>query len=389
MKYVILFLLTLSLLFPKNAFATYNPLERPNNKYGIHIVDENDLTKAAKLVNSQGGDWGYVTIVIQENERKVEKWNQIFASMHELHLIPIVRLATKIQGQVWKKPQLSEVIPWTDFLDSLSWVTKNKYVILFNEPNHAKEWGGDLNPPEYAQIVSSFSATLKQKSDDFFVLAAGFDTSAPNSSLTMDELAFVKAMIGNQPDIFSKVDGWVSHSYPNPGFTSSVDAKGRGTIATYQWERQMLKNLRVEKKLPIFITETGWPHTEGLPNNKNYFSSEKIAEFIPQAAETVWNDADIVAITPFILNYQSIPFSNFSWQKVGEENFYPQYEAYRNLTKSAGNPLLSQYWLTPTPTITPILTPTSPPQQILGISTGKGVLFSFLSFISKFISLNI
>ena len=39
----------------------YNPLAVPNNRYGIHIVDTNDIPQLPALVNSSGGDWGYVT----------------------------------------------------------------------------------------------------------------------------------------------------------------------------------------------------------------------------------------------------------------------------------------------------------------------------------------
>ncbi len=343
-----LFLVFLT-LFPKAVLAVENPLERPNNKYGIHIVDENDLIKAARLVNSEGGDWGYVTIVIPEAERKVEKWNTIFDIMYELHLIPIVRLATNSQKGVWEKPKLEEVLPWADFLSELKWITKNRYVILFNEPNHAKEWGGDINPKEYAEIVSSFSATLKEKSTDFFILPAGFDASAPNANETMDEVKFLKSMLAAKPDVFSLIDGWVSHSYPNPGFRGSVEAEGRGTIANFVWELEMLKNLGIDKNLPVFITETGWPHSEGLVVNNNYLSSLETAEFIKKAAEKVWNHPNIVAVTPFILNYQSYPFIHFSWQKIGKEEFYPQYDAYRSLPKIAGNPLITETRLTPTP----------------------------------------
>jgi len=383
MKFTLCLFFILLMTFPLNVLAVNRPLDQPNNKYGIHIVNENDLENAAKLVNSQGGDWGYVTIVISENERNVEKWNRIFDDMYKLHLIPIIRIATKAEGNIWKKPRLEEALLWADFLSNLNWVTKNRYVILFNEPNHAKEWGGTIDPKEYAEIVSSFSASLKEKSEDFFILPAGFDASAPNSKETMDEVVFLKSMINAKPDIFSALDGWVSHSYPNPGFNGKAEAKGRGSIATYLWELEMLKNLGVSKNLPVFITETGWPHSEGLTVNSHYYDSSTIAEFIKKTAEIVWNDPNIVAITPFILNYQSVPFAHFSWQKVGEEGFYPHYEAYRTLPKQAGNPLMATSRLTPTPFVSPV---------VLGETTSRGFLekilqpLSFLSFIGRFIS---
>ena len=166
----LLFLFTISAT-PVPAF--YDPLSRVNNKYGIHIIDENDLMSAAALVNSSGGDWGYVTLVIPENERKQEKWQTAFNEMRRLHLIPLIRLATELEGDTWTKPEENQAEIWADFLDSLNWPIKNRYVIIFNEPNHRKEWGGELDPTAYADILDKFISALSNKSEDFFILPAG------------------------------------------------------------------------------------------------------------------------------------------------------------------------------------------------------------------------
>lgn len=343
--------------------AVYDPLSVPNNKFGIHIVNEDDLENASALVNSSGGDWGYAVIVIPEYERSVDKWNAIFEKFRQYHLIPIVRLATQVEGAVWKVPQLSDVIPWVDFLSKLNWVVKNRYVIIFNEPNHANEWGGRLVPAQYADLLASFSAMLKGTSSDFFVLPAGLDSSAPNGNDTMEETKFLKGIINRQPEVLNNVDGWVSHSYPNPGFTGSVNASGRGTIRNYLWEEQLLKSLGFPKNLPQFITETGWPHQEGDKFNRYFLSAEEVANRTAQAANNVWNDNRIVVVAPFILNYQGQPFSNFSWQKPDDDTFYPQYDVYRSVPKIAGDPQLY-------PEITPSLTPI-PTQAVLGIAQNQ------------------
>jgi len=63
--------------FPQPVQATYEPLSVPNNKYGIHIAEMTDLKDAAALVNSQNGDWGYVTLVIQDGDRNTGKWQEL------------------------------------------------------------------------------------------------------------------------------------------------------------------------------------------------------------------------------------------------------------------------------------------------------------------------
>lgn len=317
----------------KPALAVEDPLAVPNNRFGIHILDENDLWDAASLVNSSGGDWGYVTIVIQENDKDSTKWQRIFDRMGALHLIPIVRIAATPQRQIWQKLLPSDIDNWIFFLGNLSWPTKNRYVVIGNEPNHAKEWGGKVDPGEYALYLREISSRLKENSPDFFILPAGLDASATNSQITMDEAVFLSRMQETIPGVFDFVDGWTSHSYPNPGFSGSETAKGKGTIATFEWELSFLKSLGVTRDLPVFITETGWVKTQ-KPNNE-----EKISHQLTYAFANVWNKPSIVAVTPFILNYPNYPFTGFSW-KDRQGNFYQFFEAVRSLPKVKGEPVL-------------------------------------------------
>lgn len=321
-------------------FAINDPLLVPNNKYGIHIIDENDLENAAILVNSSNGLWGYVTMVIREDDMNLDKWQAIFKRMKTYKLIPIIRLATKLSGSMWVIPKDSEAQKWSDFLASLSWPVKNRYVIIFNEPNHAKEWGGTVNPEEYGRLLIKYSQSLKQKNADFFILPAGLDASAPNSSVTVDEVNFLKILLKEHPDVSSYIDGWTSHSYPNPGFRGKITDSGRGTLQTFDWELSLLKDLGINKFLPVFITETGWPHQEGDQTVNSYYSADKVSDLIALTAQTVWSDSRITAITPFLMNYQSAPFSNFSWQIKNKADFYPQFDSYRSIPKLAGLPVI-------------------------------------------------
>lgn len=348
-KITVLFISVLLLLLPGKAYGIYDPLSVPNNKFGIHIIDENDLEKAASLVNSSAGDWGYVTMVLPMNERKTEKWNAIFEKIKNLHLIPIIRIATRISGDYWEKPALEDADNTADFLNSLNWFTKNRYIILFNEPNHAKEWGMTLDPKGYADIQKTYFEALKKRSDDFFIMMAGFDSSAPNSPITMDQVKYIREMMEELPDLGEYLDGWVSHSYPNPGFTGRKEASGRGTIRNFQWERTLLTKLGINKHIPVFITETGWPHNEGDPYNKFLHDPDTVSENMVFAAENIWNDGEIAAVTPFVLNYKGYPFSNFSWVKSDGSGNYPQFEAYQSIPKIAGQPKLKEF-PSPTPT---------------------------------------
>ncbi len=327
-RFFFLILLFLILFFSgaSSALAVTDPFARANNRFGIHIIDENDLGDAAHLVNSAGGDWGYVTLVIRADERNQSRWQKVMDEMRRKHLIPIVRIAGKFENGNWQKLAKEDIDDWVDFLNSLNWVVKNRYVVVGNEPNHAAEWGGVINPAEYAQILKEFSLRLKFVSLDFFVLPAGMDASAPDGRKTMSEANFLRGMLKAEPEVLSYVDGWTSHSYPNPGFVGSSDGYGRGTVRTFLWELDFLRELGVSRELPVFITETGWLNT-----------APGLTERYRQAYGGAWSDKRIVAVTPFILNYQAEPFSAFSW-KASNGTFYDFYEMVRNLPKTKGEP---------------------------------------------------
>lgn len=322
-------LLFLVLIFPVKIFAIYNPTGVPNNKFGIHVADINDIADTAVLVNSNGGDWGYVTMVMQDNDHDFGKWQNIFNQMRRLHLIPIVRLATHPQGNYWIKPEPVDAQPRAQFLNSLNWPIENRYVVLFNEPNHAKEWGNEIDPEGYAEIFVAYAQGLKSASQDFFILPAGFDASATTTSDTLDAGQFINRVVEAKPEIRDLIDGWTSHSYPNPAFSGSPYASGKGTIRSYLWELEYVRILGFTKNLPVFITETGWVNT--IPTGT-------VSKNLLIASSAVWQDPVITAVTPFVFSYQGKPFDNFSWKKLGSSEFYPHYFDYQNLPKGTGAP---------------------------------------------------
>ncbi len=313
--------------------------ERANNKFGIHLArpNEADIKAAAELVNSSGGDWGYVTLVMQDNEMDKEYWQNVFDLLRRYHLIPIIRLATHPSGNKWIRPKQEEAKKWVEFLDSLNWVVKKRYVVLFNEPNHGSEWGGRVDPEDYARVSLAFAKALKEKNSNFFVMLAGFDASAPQRPpYYMDEKTFLfRFMRVFGTDNFEKyVDGWASHSYPNPGFLASPKKRGRGSITTYDWELSLLRSLGVKKRLPVFITETGW--------DRSKVGEKKTAQYFRYAFEKVWlKDKRVVAVTPFLLSYFTHPFDKFSWQGK-DGRFYKVYEVVKNIGKIKGKPEIEE-----------------------------------------------
>jgi hypothetical protein len=320
------------------ALAISDPQSVSNNKFGIHVADTNDLTEAAKLVNGNGGDWGYVTFVIQDDDRNVGKWQEIFNQARRFRVIPIIRIATHVHGDAWVVPDTGQVNAWGDFLNALVWPVKNRYVVLFNEPNHSKEWGGNIDPEGYADTFMAFRDGLKHRSDEFFVLPAGLDTAASSDGEALDADDYLTRMVRHNPGILSGFDGWTSHSYPNPGFAASPYGSGKGSIRSFQWELSRLHDLGLSRQLPVFITETGWMHREGKYFSANLPSAAQVGDYLKIAADTVWKDPSVVAVTPFLLNYQDYPFDHFSMRKLQSSEYYESYGAYLDIPKTRGTP---------------------------------------------------
>ncbi len=320
------------MFFPQQVYAVENPLAVPNNKFGIHILFPEELDQAARLVNGNGGDWGYVTIPIQAGDKNLIKWQAFMDSAKTLHVIPIVRLATEgdyFNTKVWRKPEALDVLDFANFLNSLDWPTKNRYVIIFNEVNRGNEWGGSPNPEEYTDILHYASIVFKSKSQDFFIIAAGLDNAAENIAGTaINEYDFIRSMYNFDPDIFNQIDGLGSHSYPNPGFTQPPSKQNNKSIASFRYERSFVENLG-QKRLPIFITETGW--------SENSLSQSTIASYYQDAFTSVWLDDDIIAVTPFLLRAGIGEFTVFSFI---DSNGSPkaQYATLERMEKVKGNP---------------------------------------------------
>ncbi len=325
-----------TILFTGNCFAIVNPLDKPNNKIGVHILFPTEISQASDLVNSSGGDWGYVTIPIQAGNKDLVIWQKFMDDAAKMHIIPIVRISTDddyFNTTVWRKPTYLDIQDFANFLNSLNWPTKNRYVIIFNEPNRGDEWGGTPNPGEYATLLSYAVNVFKSKNPDFFIISAGFDNAAiTNGTDSMDEFDYMKAMNDAVPGIFNQIDGIASHSYPNPAFSASPQKQDGESIASYRFEQQLAAQMS-NKQLPIFITETGW-------SNK-ILSNATISSYYQTAFSSVWTDPSIVAITPFLLQGSGSPFADLSLMD-SSHNPTPVYTTIKSYIKIKGNPVIGK-----------------------------------------------
>ena len=324
---------------PNNAKSV---IPSPNNRFGIHLNEpENDIADAKTLVNTNG-DWGWVVMVIRANDRNKEKWQKIFNRLREDHLIPVVRIAGRPNSAgFWERPSESDANEWADFLDDLIWPTKTRFVTIYNEPNHAQEWGGSVDPADYANRFVEQAKKFKEKSNDFFILNGAIDAATPNE---MPQFAsfeyFITEAVNSNSEFLDSIDGWASHSYPSPDFAASVTNTGKASVKSYVYEKAFLESLGAKIDY-VFVTETGWKHSEGVENDPSRISSEEAARRYKIGFESVWTEDYLVMVAPFIIDYADKPFDNFSFinpKVLGErsERFLPNFEVIKNLPKTVG-----------------------------------------------------
>ena len=333
MKKIILIFILLLILSAKPAAAIYNPLSHTNNKFGIHILFTSEISEASTLINSSGGDWGYVTIPIKSSDRDLVKWQKFMDDCKKYHVIPIIRLATDgdyFDKVSWSKPTDYDVLDFANFLNNLSWPTKNRYIVVFNETNRGDEWGGTPDASEYADILNYSVDIFKEKNKDFFIIMGGLDNASINiSGKSINNYTYMYQMEDAVPGIFSKIDGIASHSYPNPAF-SMPPSKSNTGIYSFYYQRQLARELS-GKDLPVFITETGWSSDAVSESTQSIYYINAFSDY--------WNDSGIVAITPFLFHAEQGSFSNFSFIKNSSKT--KMYDIYKNFPKEKGDPELA------------------------------------------------
>lgn len=319
-------------------YSYYVPTDRlwkKNNKFGLYVyAEESQMFEIAqKLVNSNGGEWGYVLIPYNIKDMDFNKWSRVFEQLRNKKLIPIIQLWEVDTSDYKQQTQKA-----ADFLNSFVWPIKYKYVSVYNETNDSKFWFGNINPGEYAKILDYTIKTFKKENEDFFLINGAFNATASSDDLNMDEFSYMKKMNQKVPGIFEKLDGWASHAYPQPNFSGDPNTSGRWGIRAYEDELKFLKeDLGVKEDLPVFITETGWAHAEGAVYNPAYLPVKQVAENLKKAYEDYWlKDDRVRAVTPFTIRYDP-PFDHFSW--VDQNNIpYLQYEVIKSLPKVKGEP---------------------------------------------------
>jgi hypothetical protein len=300
---------------------------RENSVYGIHLMNTGELNQASQLLNPTPNEqWNYVTVPLTlEDLKKPNEWKAFFAEAKDKKMIPIVRLMTRFENGAWQVPTKKNIVDYFTFLSSLDWPTDKRYVIVFNEVNHAKEWGGRIDPQSYADVLSFTADWAHSEAKNYQVLPAAMDLAAPNGHATKEAFTYLNEMRAYNSQVFASIDIWNSHSYPNPAFSASPVKTGKNSMRGYQNELAYLKE-KTGRDFQTFITETGW--------EENTATRRWLSSYYQYTSDNIWSDERVIAVTPFVLNGDPGPFSGFSFL---DRNGKPttQYRAYQQVIKQS------------------------------------------------------
>lgn len=306
-------------------FAVTPVAAREHSVFGIHLMHLGELEQANQLLNPKPNEeWNYLTVPLTLADLdKPDQWQSFFDQARQQRMIPVVRLMTRFENGAWTVPTKKEVTQYFTFLSQLDWPTDQRHVIIFNEVNHAKEWGGRIDPEAYAAILRFSSDWARTEGKNYRLLPAAMDLAAPNGPVTREAFSYLQAMLTADPQIFETFDYWNSHSYPNPAFSSSPTRTGQNSMRGFTHELAFAKE-KTGRDFQVFITETGWEENRG--------TSRWLSSYYQYTVDHIWSDQRVVAVTPFVLQGDPGPFAAFSFlNRLGQPT--TQYRAYQQVIR--------------------------------------------------------
>lgn len=277
---------------------------------GMHVLNPSEFSQVEEAFRPlrQDGEPLYITVPFTLDDlNRLPEWQKAFDLAQEKNIVPLVRLSTRYNPEkdAWEVPTQKNIVDEAKALSSLRWPQTKRHVIFFNETNHAKEWGGSIDPHSFAEMTLFALDWFGTEQAEYVLLPAAMDLAAPDGKSTKEAFGYWREVLGSKPEILDKISAWNSHSYPNPGFSSSPRDTGKNRLDGFKHELAFLKKF-TDRELSVYITETGWQRTSVL--------DKRLASYYSQALKGVWSDPAVVAVTPFIFAGSPGPFSGFSFR---------------------------------------------------------------------------
>lgn len=333
----------------------------PTNRFGIGFVgpgDTADLERAANLA----GPGGYVKLIfpgiVRDTPGPDPSWSAAVRDAYARDLVPVIRMGPP-WGDTFVRDQSdpgSGYRRYTQLAAAYRRVVQGLplrpgwplYVEVHNEPNLCYEWrcragsvpgdwiSGDQIAAEYAAMLRDVADALHAIGDARIrVLNAGLapgdvrrcQCGGDGYEAGATTLDFLRAMQSAVPDIFRRLDGFASHSYPAEGFGYGFFVpfdRARTGLLVFERELEVVGR----SDLPVFMTETGWCQP-GPRCPMNGGSRDQIADWTERAYQEIWlTHPRIRAVMPFVL--RDVGWNDFAWVDPGGSP-YPVYNRIRAL----------------------------------------------------------
>ncbi|CAN5643197.1 hypothetical protein BH23CHL2_BH23CHL2_19480 [soil metagenome] len=141
----------------------------------------------------------------------------------------------------------------TDFVDHFR--GRVQFIQIWNEPNLAAEWGGEIDPEGYAELLRVAATAARQADPNVVILSAPLAMTTENSDRAMDDLSYWRALYkaGAEPhfDIMS------ANAY---GLDQKYDAAPDARTLNIR-RIELIRQIAVEHgdgDKPIWLNEYGW-----------------------------------------------------------------------------------------------------------------------------------
>jgi len=263
---------------PPQPLVTLGPqrhVETINPKMGVHTrltdeVEEWKIKRTLEMVREMGAPWivEYFPWAYYEREKGVYDWSHpdlVVDHARRQGLTVVARLGYVPQ---WARPEDSafsylDAAHYADFGDFVYAFVDHfrgrvQYVIIWNEPNLALEWGFQaVNPAEYTALLRIAYARAKEADPQVQVLAGALaPTLAPKGSPEgMNDLDYLQGMYdAGAADVF---DVLAAHAY---GWRFPVDDPPAADKVNFR-RVELLRQVMVRNgdgRKPIMVTEGGW-----------------------------------------------------------------------------------------------------------------------------------
>ena len=254
---------------PQQAVETLNP------KIGVHTrltdeVEEWKIQRTLQMVREMGSPWvvEYFPWGYYEPAKGRYQWGHPDAVVNHASAQGLTVIARLDFVPEWARPpettyrylDRDHYADYGDFVYAFvsHFAGKVKYIVVWNEPNLAFEWGYRLpDPPAYAQLLCLAYRRAKEANPEVQVLAAGLapTLAPPGSEWGMDDLVFLQRML--DAGAGACFDGLAIHAY---GLTLPPDDPADPREINFA-RAELLHDILVRSGLgdkPCFITEGGW-----------------------------------------------------------------------------------------------------------------------------------